>query len=199
MIDDKVEFDYQELTQKILAGNRQAEALLIKIFYEPLIHFLNRYTGDRTRAEDFAHDTLIILIQKLRKESLNDAEKMQAYIYRTAKYVHLGWLRRRDNQVAYIPEPDTLKLAEPGIEERYIQKQEFSELCDSINNLKVSRDRDILLRRFIADESKPETCEALSLSYQHYDRVLSRARKRLKATTGYKPPTRVTTEGLHVS
>jgi len=182
MINANAEIDYTRLTRQILTGNKCAEDILVRKFHGSLVIFLGRYTNDRSRAEDFTHDTLIIILQKLRKEALDDADKLHAYIFRTARYVYLGWLRRRENQHTSIPEPDALQNPEPGIEACCIQEQEFGELRDSINGLRMSRDREILQRRFLAQETKPEICEALSLSCEHYDRVLSRARKRLLET-----------------
>ena len=176
------DIDYGQMSARILQGETSAENMLAATFHAPLITFLNRLTRDWARAEDLTHDTLIIILQKLRKETLEDPARLPAYIYQTARYVHLGWIRKQDNRQLPLTEPDAISHSDATIEDRYIQKRETLDVRKRVLGLRMVRDREILLRRFFADETKPETCEALHLTHQHYDRVLSRARKRLCAT-----------------
>jgi hypothetical protein len=53
-------------------------------------------------------------------------------------------------------------------------------LWEALATLSQVRDRDILIRSYIYDEPKGVTCEALALTPCQYDRVISRARNRLR-------------------
>ena len=49
-----------------------------------------------------------------------------------------------------------------------------------LNQLSVARDREILRRFYLKDEDKAEICIDLQLSAAHFDRVLYRAKKRMR-------------------
>jgi len=54
----------------------------------------------------------------------------------------------------------------------------------AIGAMPVARDRNVLVRYFLSEEDKGEICSALGLSSEHFDRVLHRARRRLKGLLG---------------
>ena len=53
-------------------------------------------------------------------------------------------------------------------------------LENALDQLAVSRDREILRRFYLADEDKVTICVALKLSAPHFDRVLYRAKRRMR-------------------
>ncbi len=55
-----------------------------------------------------------------------------------------------------------------------------------IDEMKVERDRDILLSYYAKEEEKSSICNRLELTPAHFDRVLFRARRRLKQLIDFK-------------
>jgi RNA polymerase sigma-70 factor (ECF subfamily) len=55
-----------------------------------------------------------------------------------------------------------------------------------LNELKTPRDKEILQSYFIYDKNKLQICQDLDLTAEHFDRVLFRARQRLKQLIQHK-------------
>jgi RNA polymerase sigma-70 factor (ECF subfamily) len=51
---------------------------------------------------------------------------------------------------------------------------------ESILSLKNSRDKEILYRYYINEHDKDEICQHLDIDFRHFDKVISRARSRLR-------------------
>jgi len=168
------------LVSQVIAGTKCAEDKLA-IKFRPMIYaMLIKLTGDPIRAEDLTHETLILILQKLRAEQINKPEKLTSFIFSTAKFSFLGWLRKKDNQVELMDSMGELVCEQDSPEDECLAMENTVLLESLIEGLTVSRDREILTRRYIRDQSKKEICDALVLSQQHYDRVISRAKGRLR-------------------
>lgn len=172
--------DDVNLAKGISQGNPRLEELFVRKYRQKLVLMLIRLTKDAARAEDLTHEALILVLQKLRSNSLNEPEKLCAYAYSTARYVYFGWLRKHDNQVELRDAMDDFPCIRREPEEEYITNENISNLRRSIGSLSVERDREILSRRYFRNQTKVEICDALYLSPTHYNRVISRARTRLK-------------------
>jgi len=176
----KTQNDDATLATGIYQGTPGYEERLFRKFSRSLVSFMMKYTGELSRAEDLSQETLLIVIKKLRANGINDPERLSAYIYATAKYVYIGWLRKKDNQVELFDDMDQLANQCTEVEHAYMQEEAAQQVQRSIQGLSVDRDRDILQRHYLLEQSKDEICAALTLSIPHYDRVISRARGRLR-------------------
>jgi len=155
-----------------------AEIILYGRYHRPLLALLRRMTRDQMLAEDLAHDALIIAIQRLRKGNLETPEKLGPFLFQTARYLYIAECRRKKSRKTdCFAELETLQMGEPA-EEHAEELQQI--LWEALATLSQVRDRDILIRSYIYDEPKGVTCEALALTPCQYDRVISRARNRLR-------------------
>ncbi len=155
------------------------EAALAQQYRKRLVAMLTRLTKDPDRAEDLAQDALIIVINKLREGGIREPEKLSAYIYSTARFLYFGWLRKKDNKVELTDNLENFETSAPTPENTLEMDETAREVAISIEQLNIPRDREILTRSYIREQSKEEICNALLLSAEHFDRVISRARKRL--------------------
>jgi len=71
------------------------------------------------------------------------------------------------------------------------QKHARSLLDGIIEQLVQPRDREILHRFYLLDQDKSRVCSALELSSVHFDRVLYRARKRIREIIDRQPDLRM--------
>ncbi len=170
-----------QLASDISTGSSISEERLIEKYRSGLVLMLTRLTQDPYRAEDLAHDALILVINKLREDQINQPHKLTLYVYSTARYMYFGWLRKMDNQVELREALDDIASATPSVDHELLSDEQHDHLSGSINKLTVERDRQILSRFYLYEQTKPEICDALRLSVDHYDRVISRARNRLRA------------------
>lgn len=170
----------EELVRKIREGDPISEELLYKKFFSGLVLMLERRTGDRARAEDLAQDTMVTVLHKLRSEGINHPERLSSYIHQTGKYQFIGWLRKAANKTELIPDyedrTDDADTVEQGLDKERAREQ----VRKIISQMKVARDRELLYRFYVRDQSKPVICEALDLTPTHFDRVINRARNRFR-------------------
>ena len=163
-----------------MAGVMISESQLIEDFRAGINNMLARITGDPARAEDLTHDTLMVVMEKLRNGEIQQPSLLASFFYSTARFVHLGWSRKRGNQLELRDQMDDIEISATGIEQTLMSEELRQELRDGIASLSMERDREVLLRHYFSEQTKDEVCEALVIEPQHFDRVVSRARKRLK-------------------
>lgn len=157
-----------------------AEARLFHEYGSDVLRFLTRLTGDPSLAEDLTQDTIIVVLQKLRGDGLREANKLSSYVYQTARQLYLGWLRKSANRTILAPSLDYVESGIDAPDSQCLAEVDREVLRECIGRLRLTRDRDMLTRHYVYDQSKDEICEALQLTEEQFDRVISRARHRLR-------------------
>ena len=170
----------EDLVSAIARQDRHAEHQLVYQFRPQIFALLTKLTRDRTLAEDLTHETFIIVLKSLRQEKLRQPDKLVSYLFQTARFTFYGWLRRGDNKLELRDCFDNVASPDSSVERAMTNQQNRTFLKRTISELPVNRDRDLLYRRYIRDENVTEICDALNLSSEHFHRVISRARNRLK-------------------
>lgn len=168
------------IVESIQAANVKSEELFVRKYRQTLVSYLLRLTQDPNRAEDLAHDALIIVLTKIRQDKIREPDKLLTYLIQTAKYCYIGWLRKLDNQIEFKEHLDGVASEMSGLEEPESEQRSEKVVRKLLNSLNVERYRDVLLRQYIYDQSVPEICDALAMTPQCYHRVISRARIRFK-------------------
>jgi RNA polymerase sigma-70 factor (ECF subfamily) len=174
------------LVDAIRSGSADSEELFIKRFRRGLVIMLQQRTYDKALAEDLTQETLVTVLTRLRKTGIDNPKMLRSFVQQTAKYMLIGWLRKSVNQMetrenfdASVAETSTIEAGEIVNERRKVVR----ELIDS---LKVHRDREILFRNYVNDQTKEGICDALSLQETHFDRVISRARARFRELANHR-------------
>ncbi len=178
---DVQDLEAAELVAAIARGCDAAETELMRRYRQQLIGRLTPETKDWARAEDLAHEALVIVLLRLRGEGIREPARLSAYVHRTGYLVFLSWIRKKSNQCEYRESFEDQLAACPLLEEALAAEQDGQRLRSVIAALPVERDRDIL-NWFLADQSKEVACDAFGLTPAHYDRVISRARSRVVAS-----------------
>ena len=171
------------LATRITSGDRAAEAELVTRFQRGVRFLLLRKTqGDLQLAEDLCQETLIVAISRLRDRPLDEPGKLSAYIHGIAVRLFIGDLRkaaRRQTQA----NSEAIEVAQDprlGQAETLSRDQVRDVVRELIDEMPVPRDRERLLRVYVLEQDKPTICQALGLDSVHFNRVLSRARQRLR-------------------
>ncbi len=170
----------RSLVKAIANGDIKAEEQFIERYREGVLIMLLGMTKDRARAEDLTHEALIVVLKRMRSNEIKEPHKLSCFLFQTAKFCYFGWLRRRDNQAELWEQFNDVPSSFIDAQDKYENHEREEILYDSIASLAVPRDREILFRRYVRDQSKSEICDALLLSVDCYNRVISRARLRLK-------------------
>lgn len=170
----------RQLAVRIGGGDATAEAELVERYATGVRLMLLKRTGSRQLSLDLCQDTFIIALQKLRTGKIRKPESLAAFLRQTAINLVIEHYRREKR---YISENDgiiSIRTAHRDKKANQIDHQHARTLLTgAIEQLAVTRDRDLLRRYYLLDEDKPRICSALDLSAAHFDRVLYRAKKRM--------------------
>ena len=133
-------------------------------------------------AEDLAQDSLFIVLEKLRKGVIEDPAKLGGFLHSTAKNCFANW-QRKEWRHATTSDTDQVESVSGNRQDpfRQLVRQESKTLVRRlVNSLKKERDRDVLHRFYVLDQEKTQVCAALDLSPADFDRIISRARARMR-------------------
>jgi RNA polymerase sigma-70 factor (ECF subfamily) len=144
---------------------------------------LDRHTGSRVEAEDLYQDTFRIALEKLRRGELREPEKLPGFVAQIARNLALEHYRKTsrrrtetDSEVV-----DAAAKVSAGQLGELLARENAAMVRRAIDDLGSSRDREILLRFYIAEEDKESISQDFGLSSLQFNRVLHRARQRYKA------------------
>ena len=144
---------------------------------------LRRYVRDEDSAEDIHQATFEVIIRRLRDRGIDDPSRIKQFIRQTAVNLAKSEFRKRDRQQTYADSELVANAPDRGrsLYDRIEREELLAAVRRLIEELPVERDREIFRRFYIFGEHRAAICDALDLSYDHFDRVMYRARQRLKA------------------
>jgi RNA polymerase sigma-70 factor (ECF subfamily) len=167
------------------AGRREIDPAeisgLISKDYVGLRILIARRTGDPHVAADLLNDAVCTAWEKWRAGLIERPNQIAGYIFQVA----MNLLRNRRRMVAERADRRTdLELldrlqvsAEP---EPHVEEEIARRVKDMIRAMDSQRDRVILVRFYLDEEDKESICRDLRLTPAQFDKVLHRARKRLR-------------------
>ena len=180
--DAKQPADPTALVRRIRAGERAAESEMVERYSRGVHFLLLRLTRDSARADDLHQETFRLVLQKVRAGELREPAKLSAYISQIARNLFIAECRKDAKGSSEGEGECAIALPDPapGPLKRLLDKENAAIVRRLLAELEPQRDREILLRYFVAEHAKEEICADLGLSSLHFNRVLHRARQRLK-------------------
>ena len=149
--------------------------------YPGLFALLVRRTGDRQLAHDVLHDAIVTALDKLQAGTAVPPDVLAGFVFRTAMN-HLRNHRRHERRQREDGEPvESLRDesgAGPAEESEQARTREL--IRRVLQGLSSQRDREMLVRFYLDEEDKTQICESLALTGPQFDRVIFRARDRLR-------------------
>lgn len=171
-----------ELVRRIGQGDRRAEEDLVRRYQRGLIYLLRRRTRDSELALDIAQETFRIAIEKLRQGPIEQVDRVGAYLRGTA--VNLVMAQSRKNvRRATTADSDAIEAMADDAAGPFdhVSGEQVQRIVRTLlDELPVQRDREILIRTYLEDEDKSSICQGLGVDSEHYNRVLFRAKQRLR-------------------
>ena len=178
----------ESIVMRISKGDKLAEQELVSTYYRGLIFILHRQTQDQALSEDLAQDTFIVVIQKARDNGITNPTALSAFIRQTGINLLIGYKRKETRRDTH--SVDDIEIHAPTdnmeISQALHSKQLLQLTTQLLNELKTPRDKEILRSYFVYDKTKQQICQDLELTPEHFDRVLFRARQRLKQLIQHK-------------
>jgi RNA polymerase sigma-70 factor (ECF subfamily) len=171
------------IARGIRAGDAAAERRLFAQYRSGVVLMLRRRLTDRSFAEDVANDTLSEALRILRERCLEEPDNLAAFVHgiaaNLARNANRKEARQRTDSDTEAVEATLDVSGDPAsLNMRASLARVVRELLSS---LPVDRDRQILMRLYLNDDDKEDICRDMSLSREHFDRVVHRARQRMRA------------------
>jgi RNA polymerase sigma-70 factor (ECF subfamily) len=171
-----------ELSRRIGAGDRAAEAQLVERYERGVLYLLKRRTRDTDLALDLRQEAFRIAIEKLRAKEIAEPERVGAFVRGIAVNLAIADARKTVRRATKADSDAVELVADPddGPADAVASAQTRAAVRALLDELSVARDRDILLRFYIEDEDKESICAALGVDSAHFNRVLFRAKQRFR-------------------
>lgn len=169
------------LVSRILAGDAAAESEMVEQYSTGIRLMLLKRTGNHSLSKDICQEVMIVTLKKLRAGGLNKPASLSAFIRKTAVYLSIDHFRKEKRYIHL--EDGIIALQAPHYDKKAktIDHQNVGTLLEELlDQLSVERDREILRRFYLHEEDKASICRDLDLSPAHFDRVLYRAKQRMR-------------------
>jgi RNA polymerase sigma-70 factor (ECF subfamily) len=166
------------LVERIRRADPAAEAELVDRYSRGVRMIISRTSGDRSIVEDLCQDTFRIALEKIRRGDVRDPARLSGFMCSLARNIAIDRNRREPRRDSTSP-PETADQA-PSQLDRLLLKEQATIARQVLDELGSERDRQILFRFYVAEDSKAQICQDLGLSSLHFNRVLFRARERYR-------------------
>ena len=179
---DAVEYSAKLLLQKITQGDLSAERVLVRKYWRGLHYILLSKCRDPELTNDLVQDSFIIIISKARNNQIEKPDALASYIRQVGINLMLAHFRKEKRRATSSSEDIQIYSDDkiPGLFRHLTSEDIFKKIQQVVDEMPIARDKEILKNFFIYDKDKEEICAMLTLSSDHFDRVLHRARNRLK-------------------
>lgn len=169
-----------QVVEAVLAGDREAYALLVQRYQRPIYNFAYRMLGNREEAEDATQDAFVRAFAHLGR--FKASEPFRPWLYRIAANACTDRLRRRGRVVDGGEDDHRLEQAadpDPGPEEALVRKDQVAQLREAIASLPEAY-RQLVILAHLQHLSYNELVQVTGLPMTIVKNRLYRARLMLK-------------------
>lgn len=188
--------DFAALVSRIRNDDSAAMAELYAIFARGIRYFLLRNLGAE-ELDDKVHDCFVIVAQAIKNGDLREPERLMGYVRTVVKRQIAASIdiavQQRRNRVDFEESMFCVSDWRENPERSVIARQR-AEIARRVLNGVSRRDRDILNRFYVLEQSQEQICADMGLSYNQFRLLKSRAKarfgqlgKRLAAGAGINP------------
>jgi len=162
------------------ADRAMIEALIARQ-YPGLRLLILRRVQNNDVAQDLLQDAVRTTWEKWQSGQIERPELLGGYIFKVAMNL-LRNLRRSAHERMNRQAPEALEAlpAETDATDRWVEKKIGLRVRRLLEAMNVPRDREILIRLYLNDEDRETICRDLALDADQFDKVLHRARARLR-------------------
>jgi RNA polymerase sigma-70 factor (ECF subfamily) len=154
----------------------------IRQHYTGLHALLQRRIGDAAVAAEMLNEAIATAIVHVRQGRVAQPERLAGYVYRVAMNLYRNYRREFDNRGELRAGGDAVQqLPGAGGTDDAPDSGVVRTVRAIVESLPTARDREIVKRFYLDEEDKDEICRSLGLGPLHFDKVIFRARQRLRA------------------
>lgn len=169
--------DWAQLVEQIKSGEDSGMEHLYKLFSRGIRYYLCRQLGPQ-ELEDKVHDTFLIVVNAIKRGDLREPERLMGFVRtvvrrQVAAYIEGAVHARREQADLETGIAVADKTQNP--EQEAMGKQR-AELMRSALAALSQRDRDILVRFYLQEQSQEQICREMELTETQFRLLKSRAK-----------------------
>jgi RNA polymerase sigma-70 factor, ECF subfamily len=182
----------QRATEAVSVVEDSISDEFVRKHYAGLRSLLLRRIRDAAVVTELLNEAFSTAIVHMRAGRIAEPDKMAGYVYRVAMNLYRNYRREFNNRVDLRAAPDEIDRvpAADGLVDG-LDSGVLQAIRSIITSLPAPRDREVLKRFYLDEEEKDAICHSLGLTAMHFDRVISRARQRMRAlleAQGFRKP-----------
>jgi RNA polymerase sigma-70 factor, ECF subfamily len=171
--------NWQDLVDRIHRGEESGMEELYRLFGRGIRYYLCRQLGHQ-ELDDKVHDTFVIVVQAIRRGELREPDRLMGFVRtvvrrQVAAYIDTVVHSRRDELNLDVGGRVADRRNNPEQSAAFRQKVEF--MLTILRSLS-DRDREILTRFYLDEQSQEEICRDMKLSETQFRLLKSRAKAR---------------------
>ncbi|MBZ5595114.1 MAG: sigma-70 family RNA polymerase sigma factor [Acidobacteriia bacterium] len=173
------ETHWVDLVKKIKAEDPSGMEELYRVFSRGVRFYLCRQLGPQD-LEDKVHDTFLIVVQAVRRGELREPERLMGFVrtvVRRQVAAHIDQAVHTRRQQVGLDTGTTVVDLNRDPEETAIQ-QEHEQIAKRVLHSISKRDREILTRFYLLEESQDQICAQMRLTETQFRLLKSRAKAR---------------------
>jgi RNA polymerase sigma-70 factor, ECF subfamily len=173
------EISWTSVVDRIRSGDPAAMEELYAIFVKGVRFYLWRQLGPQD-LDDKVHDVFLIIAQSIQRGELREPERLMGYVRTVVRrqvvaHIDTAVQARRNRQT--IDPAMVLSDHRPDPERRVIEQQSQDVAWRILNGL-PKRDREVLVRFYLREQTADEICADLNLTETQFRLIKSRAKAR---------------------
>ena len=148
--------------------------------YPGLLLLFRRKVGNDQLADDLINQAAATALEHLHAGRVSQPSLIAGYIFRVA----MNHLRNHRRKAGERPEqrmsPDVIESLAGKVDDDDTEPQIRRHVRKIVEELPVARDREIVKRFYLDEQEKEDICNDLGLAPLHFDKVIFRARQRMR-------------------
>jgi RNA polymerase sigma-70 factor, ECF subfamily len=179
--------EWAEIVERIKTGDPEAAGILYQDLETGARFFLRRHLNNSADVDDKIHDLYLIVVEAIRRGELRESDRLMGFV-RTILYRQLNLeisliVRKRETSTD-VSTISTLAASEPTPEDDLATQEKVGLLRQLLGEMR-SKDREVLMRFYMEEQSPERIQREMSLSKRQFDLLKTRAKARLqKAVQG---------------
>jgi RNA polymerase sigma-70 factor (ECF subfamily) len=169
--------EWSLLVDQIKTGDDTGMEHLYKLFSRGIRYYLCRQLGPQ-ELEDKVHDTFLIVVNAIKRGDLREPERLMGFVRtvvrrQVAAYIENAVHIRREQQD--LESSATVADRKQNPEQEAIFRQKSALMKSALESLS-KRDRDILIRFYLMEQSQDQICREMALTETQFRLLKSRAK-----------------------
>ena len=168
-----------DLVSRIRAGTSDGMEELYQIFAKGIRFYLCRQLGPQ-ELDDKIHDTFLVVVQAIRRGEIREPERLMGFVRTVVRRQVAAHVEKMiHNRREQIELDSTVRVPDPrdNPEQNAIFHQRAEMIRRVLGELS-SRDREILTRFYLREQSQEQICDEMSLTETQFRLLKSRAKAR---------------------